>query len=193
MTLSDYRAIAKTGDLFGFKGDDFISKAIRVATGPFSHIGMVMRLPTFDQGIVVLLWESTTLNTAGDWFLNRHRRGVQTLSLTDKCQHYNGTFAVRRLKDRLPPDKEQHLFSLRADWKQDYEVRPSGFLNAVLPMRSENLQRLFCSELVADALKNIGILRRERPADSYTPSNLMIHGDVAGMEAFYHAPVGVEA
>ena len=193
MNLSDYRAIAKTGDLFGFKGEDFVSRAIRTATGPFSHIGMVMRLPTFDQGIVVLLWESTTLNKAGDWFTTTHRRGVQTLSLTDKCQNYNGTFAVRRLKDRLPQDKEQQLFSLRADWKQDYEVRPSGFLNAVLPLRSENLKRLFCSELVAQAIRHIGILRPERPADSYTPTDLMRHGDVAGMEAFYHAPQGIES
>jgi hypothetical protein len=193
MNLSDYRAIAKTGDLFGFKGEDFISRAIRAASGPFSHIGMVMRLPTFDQGVVVLLWESTTLNKAGDWFTATHRRGVQTLSLTDKCANYNGTFAVRRLKDRLPQDKEQTLFSLRADWKQDYEVRPSGFINTVLPLRAENLKRLFCSELVADALRHIGILRRERPADSYTPSDLMLHGDVAGMEAFYHAPHGIES
>lgn len=193
MTLSDYRAIAKTGDLLGFKGEDFISRAIRAATGPYSHIGMVMRLPTFDQGIMVLLWESTTLNHAADWFTATHRRGVQTLSLTDKCQHYNGTFAVRRLKDALPRDKEELLFGLRADWKMDYEVRPSSFLNTVLPLRAENLKRLFCSELVAEALKSIGILRRERPADSYTPSDLMLHGDVPGMEAFYHAPQGIES
>lgn len=190
--------LARTGDLFGFIGTSFASRAILAVAPPVSHVGMVMVMPTFEAPKpVALIWESTTMNTTADYFYRNPLRGVQTLSLTDKVMGYetdetsHGRRAhlVRRLRAPLPPKDLRSLWGWRTEWRGDYETRPSGLLQVFLPtwMNSrENIRKMFCSELTARALKGLGMLRPERPSDSYLPSELVMEGEVVGLERWYH-------
>lgn len=171
------RGMIDTGDLILFSGKGLASAIIRWFTGSrWSHIGMVVKLPESDT---VLLFESTTLSKVKDLASGKLRRGVQLVSLSDRLMAYDGKFGVVFLAAKRTPEMIAALSEFRAEMRdKPYE---KSFLSLAksaydgrLGKNSGDLTSVFCSELVAEAYKRMGIFSEDSVSDEYTPADFDI-------------------
>ena len=175
MNYSDYRKVAKTGDIFLFSGKGNISDIIKYLTkGRWSHIGMVLA-PTPD---IVLLWESTTLSNLVDIDTQRQSRGVQVVELSRRLRTYEGEVALRQIEPALTPAQESILFLLRHEFKsRKYEQSLIELFRSAWDwiggQNKADLSSLFCSEMVAEAFMAMGLIERtgSMPANEFTPTD----------------------
>ncbi|MEM7576402.1 MAG: hypothetical protein AAF328_02910 [Planctomycetota bacterium] len=176
MQYETIRPQLKTGDLVLFSGRAPVSRLIQLFTaGPWSHVGMVVRLSEFDDA--VMLWESTTLTTLPDVERGRPIRGVQLVPLSQRLAHYEGSAAVRHLHRPVTFGQRDALASLRHRLaRRPYERRELELLRSALDLvgtpNREDLSSVFCSELVAEAYQAMGLLAeppKGPPSNEYTP------------------------
>lgn len=169
---SDIRESLKTGDIVLFSGSGLVSNLIKLATGSkWSHVGMVLKLDEYD---FVTLWESTTLNNRKDLLSGSYRKGVQLVQLSSRVDSYDGEVAIKQL-DRPIPLANKKLTELRAKLKgRDYERSENELLKSVydgmLGDNTQDLSSVFCSELVAEAYKTLGLLHNH-PSNEFTPAD----------------------
>ena len=164
-----------TGDLVLFQGDSLVSKVIRrVTNSPWSHVGMIMRLPEYDY---LALYESTGVGAFADLVSGKIQKGVQLVPLSDRIRNYEGNVAIRQLKGILLDAKDRKaLVDLRRELRgRPYERSALDLLNAAHDYEGEkmkeDLSSLFCSELVAECYQRLGLLSEEKASDEYTPSD----------------------
>ena len=166
----------KTGDLVLFSGKGAVSRLIqRVTGGPWSHVGLVVRVKELDDA--VMLWESTTLTTLPDVDVGRPIRGVQLVSLSQRLDSYAGDVAIRQLHCPLTFGQRDALAALRHRLaRRPYEQRQLELLRSALDTfgrdNREDLSSTFCSELVAEAYQAMGLLPevpKGLPSNEYTP------------------------
>tara|TARA_R110000744_G_scaffold285481_1_gene396846 strand:- start:29 stop:598 length:570 start_codon:yes stop_codon:yes gene_type:complete len=151
----------KTGDIILFSGKCFVSRVIKFVTNsPWSHIGMIVNNPEHDTP---MLYESS------------HDHGVRLTPFNEYRRAFVGDMALRRLKHDLS-DKEHYRLRIFKN-----QVRGTPFeANAVQMLASvpawwflssrEDLSSMFCSELVAQCYKEIGLLGQDRASNKYTPA-----------------------
>jgi len=160
MKYLDHRPDMRTGDLLLFSGKGPISWLIKRATrSRFSHVGMV-----YVMCGSVFCWESTKM-TGQD--------GVQISLLSRRLIEYNGGVFWRALNAPHYPEVYNALAELREEVKgRCYERSILELLGAALPWRNKpDLSSLFCSELVAEAYRRMGLLGGFKPANEYTPGD----------------------
>jgi hypothetical protein len=169
------RGDLKTGDLVLFSGTKALSMGIKWFTGSkWSHIGMVLRLPEWN---IVLIWESTTLSNLTDIETGTETQGVQLVPLSERVKTYEGDITIRKLEGvERTPELMNSLRDLREDFKgRPYEESKIELLKSaydgIWGENEEDLSSLFCSELVAEAYKTIGLLPDRMPANEYTPKD----------------------
>jgi len=151
------------GDVVGFSGQGFVSDAINVGTygvprWGLSHIGIVSTYRGERY-----LFESTSLNDDPCAILRKPISGVQA----HKIKHLltrPGKVWRYPLQDRILKTSGVKLNLVLLDQlgvKYDYlgAARSGGFLLRIIKSctRQQNLDKLFCSELVAHALTQIGV------------------------------------
>ena len=151
---------ARTGDLVLVSGKGVVSGTIRLFTrSEWSHVGMVVR-----DGDELLLLEATVTDEAPDISLGRPVRGVQVVRLVDKLAAYEGRAALRRLElDERPAGLDAEILELAAMWR--YRGYKSFTATLILDLLSANrrpqrVHRVFCSELVAEVYKRLGVMCR---------------------------------
>ncbi len=188
MKYSDMRQNLKTGDIVLFGGRGLISTGIKWLTrSKYSHVGMVLNLPVHDMSNlpvsnVVLLWESTTLSKISDVVSGRARRGVQLVPLSERIKSYNGDIiAVRPLQyAKFNAEQMLRLHKLRHNVAgRPYEQSKIELLRSAIdigPDQPEDLSSLFCSELVAEAYQEMGLLSSIKPSNEYTPRDFSSEG-----------------
>ena len=113
-------------------------------------------------------------------------RGVELLPLS--YQIYSGWYervAVRRLTD-VTDDQRKEMYQKLLKFREEMQGRPyeksdlelvrsalnfsESYLN-FLSNDTEDLSSLFCSEMVAEAYKRIGLLKTERLSNNFTPDD----------------------
>lgn len=133
--------------------------AIRAATASrYSHVELVCGDPASG------LWASASWRTGG----------VRIRRIGYKAAHWEmiplpyspGEFAWQYAVDR-------------ENWRYD----TLGAFAAGLNLPWHNPDRVFCSELIAAPLIEIGFLPRNRPAHNYTPGRLMNEARLANLES----------
>ena len=174
---SSYENIRKklrTGDLVLFSGKGRISNGIKwITSSEWSHVGMVVIMEEWDQ---VVLWESTTLSDLEDIESGKATKGVQSVFLSERLRTYDGKAAVRQLDvDRTPKmigDLKKFRQSVRGRpyEKSKIELFRSAY-DGPFGGNSEDLSSLFCSELVAEAYQEMGLLDPKIPSNEYTPAD----------------------
>lgn len=178
MIATTYAAIRpklKTGDLILAEGKSEISEVIKFFCGPRSHIGMVITQNGLDA---VFLFESTTLSNIKDVESGAFVKGVQLVLLSERIASYNGELYARRLNKPLLPEQIAKITNFRREVKgRPYEKNK---LNLVATLfrgfgTDEDLSSLFCSELVAEAYQEAGLLPDTdvggMPSDAYKPTD----------------------
>ena len=160
------RSQLKTLDIVVFSGSGFVSNAIKFFTkSEWSHCGMVVRDEATDT---VLVWESTTLNST---------KGVQVNLLSDRVKDYKGKVAFNMFGIELTPSEKIQIGQIRkrfANTPYERSVLELAFsaLDFVNIVKGEDLSSLFCSELNAHVLKNLGYLKGGKPSNEYTPDDM---------------------
>lgn len=151
--LADVLPHARTGDVLAFGGKGAVSRAIQVATrSPVSHVGVVV---AGEADPVVI--ESTTLDGL---------QGVAATPLSPRVATYPGRVWWLPLSERtrLHLDVDQLAGFLRSQLGRAYDRRQVlQFAWRCVPLlrhlcQREDLDRLFCSELIAAAFEHAGLL-----------------------------------
>lgn len=171
-----HRDIMSTGDIILFSGKGLFSSLIKWRTNsPWSHVGMVIRLDEYD---FVGLWESTTLSDLTDLDTGVPRKGVQVVPLSLRIANYDGEIAFRKLNqyDYLEEELNEIVMRLRQEFKgKQYETSENELLKAVYDgpfgKNKQDLSSLFCSELVAEAYRELGFLPSHVSSNEYTPAD----------------------
>jgi len=165
----------QNGDVIAFQGNAPGAKAIRVGTrSKYSHVGLVVRVIEVDVDRVFIL-ESVTSG------------GVMLLPLSRKLRRYKGKAWWFPLKIENDSKKfsdtavEEGVRTTIYKWAmgelgKEYDFKmiksivKSLFLKAKAPQ--ENDEEYICSELVARAFKEVGILPRRLTTSNITPKDI---------------------
>jgi len=171
--ISDILARAETGDLVLFAGRGLVSATIRLFTrSRWSHVGLVIR--DGSSGTPLLL-EATVTEESVDTVLGRPVRGVQIVRLADKLAVYDGTVVLRHLEiDERPANLEIDIYEMAALWRyRGYKSFTGTLLLDLLSAnrRPPHVHRLFCSELVAEVYKRLGLMTRTVRSSRYVPGD----------------------
>lgn len=176
MTSKSYKEIRpdlKTGDIVLFSGKGVFSKVIKLASkSKWSHVGMIVKVEGWD---FVLLWESTTLNTAHDIDAGKRRKGVQIVALSQRLDKYKGEIGVRHLNgvelnsDDITKLQELRLEVMHRPYERNMVELVGSVLGSVFNIAGGSLGSLFCSELVAEVYRRIGLLEADVKPNSFTP------------------------
>lgn len=161
---TEIRDQLKTGDIVLLSGKGLLSLGIKLITrSRWSHVGMVLR----HQG-QVQIWESTRECNVSLKLLSNRIGDIQDQS---------GEIALRRLTE-VEFDANDHtkLSKLREALKgRPYEDDEIELLKAAYDgpfgQNKEDLDSVFCSELVAEAYQCLGLLDNRTASNEYTPKD----------------------
>jgi len=159
----------QTGDIIAFKGNDVGSKAILLGTnGEYSHVGLVVRLKVFSVERVFIA-EAVPV-------------GVILQALHYKLSFYSGNAWWAKLKcadsDEIPENKKIRnriamwaMSQLGKSYDKDLieDILKNIVFKKNLPIESQ--YEFICSEFVASALKEAGVLKRT--TTNLTPKQVM--------------------
>ncbi len=181
----EFRPQMKTGDVIAFSGKGRVSEIIKWKTGsPYSHVALVLGadLGGAFGGVNMLIIESTTLNNVADAKTGELIKGVQMQWLSKRLQSYNGAAWWGRVTQEITPDGLRNMES----WvrKKHDERTPYDSVQAIgagadlfdwIPgiENEPDFNSLFCSELVARAWQQAGLLDQDFNASEMTPADIM--------------------
>jgi len=163
------------GDVLAFGGNGFISDTIKLVTGcPASHVGVILQsnVPTLEGVFINQIIESTSL---GEGFA-----GVKINRVSDHIRDYDGEIWCLPLATRIKEDLDQGIFfSFLLDQVGKKYDSPQAIGSALdfIPDNREDIDLLFCSELIAAAFEEVGIIG-EINASEQTPA------DICNMDIF---------
>ena len=168
MTSASYtsvRPFIKQGDVIAFSGGGFVSRLIKFVTrSHVSHVGVV-KFSDAESGRIDLV-ESTTLS-------NDRLSGVRTRRLSEVVAAYKGSVVWLKLKAdaRRKFDAERFF-----NYVLSQEGRPYDYFQAIMSGLRIPTPELdahqFCSELIAFAFQEAGILDKWVNASETTPAEL---------------------
>jgi hypothetical protein len=169
----------KTGDVVAFSGHGRESLFVNLVTYgcPWwhaSHVGIIG-----EHENELLLFESTTLSNIPCIIQGKPFEGVQAVRLKDRVATYNGRAWLYPLYRPLFGFERERLHDfLHEKIGTPYDMiggmrsAGAGISWFESKLRREDLKLLFCSELVAAAHNNIGMLRTQS-ASRWNPNRLI--------------------
>ncbi|MBO7743552.1 hypothetical protein I8J29_05055 [Paenibacillus sp. MWE-103] len=185
VTYDEIEGSLQTGDLLFCHG--IFTEALQVEAmqgSPWSHIGMVVRLPGFEEP---LFWESTTTQTLEDVLEHRIKTGPMLVTLkeriaTDVSDGYDALFAFRLLKGER---NDGMLAKLKAFIEEVHEASFPSLERMAFELLEGRMLRVqagfksfFCSELAAETYMRLGIMDRSMPSNGYRPIDLSDRTDL---------------
>lgn len=171
----------EAGDLFGFSGSGWVSKAITLLTygWPGWGISHVAIVAPYDG--VPSLYESTTLTDLVCKHAKRRLKGVQVHDIKDRIEAYEGRiwyYAAARLVSRFSQVLMEDF--LREQLGKEYDaigaLRSGGKLFSFVEslLREEDLSDIYCSELAAAVLRLVRLLSTNN-VSKWNPAALLRH------------------
>ena len=179
----EIRSSLKTGDIVLFSGDKGIAPLIKFFTRSiWSHVGMV-----YVRDGDVCLWESTKIGKVVDSEIGNIVNGVQLPLLSERIRTFPGNVAIRSISEGFEQDMLQKLSTFRERVKgRKYDGAPLTLLLSVydgifIPEgfvleASNDLSSFFCSELIAETYREVGLFFSQQPASEYTPADFAEDG-----------------
>ncbi len=152
-----------------FAGTDIVSKFIRKATGSeWSHVGLILK----DQKDQLYCFEST--GSASDILKKGMLPQVQIHKWEDVVSAYSGGVAYRQITFiNKQEDESRKLTQMVKDLiGTPYERDLSTLINCIERKNTkESPSSLFCSEMAADIMMDLGYLSKERVSSNYMPKD----------------------
>jgi len=168
-TYGTIRSAIYPGDVFGFGGNGVASRLIKIGTNSnVSHVATVLSTNVASGGSLVLLMESTSL---GDGFA-----GVQITRLSDRIRDYDGDIWWLPLNSEKTVNVEKLTTFLLAQEGKPYDaIQAIGSAFDFLPDQREDLDLLYCSELISALFEHIDIIPPIN-ASEQTPIDVCLFG-----------------
>jgi hypothetical protein len=173
LTLAEAARIARTGDVWLFRGRTAADRAIRAATNsPVNHVGMAVVI----EDLPPLIWHAELGRSLPDVWTGEHQRGTQLHRLVDAVEiwkHKYGQDAWMRPID-IDVSRAQEDELLRTIDELDGSAFPhtrtlaKGWLLGRARRRT-SIEALFCAEVVAITYERMGLLDSTRPPNWYDP------------------------
>jgi hypothetical protein len=192
LSLADAASVARTGDVFLFRGSKPADVAIRVATNsPVNHVAMVIAI----DDLPPLLWHAELGRSLTDVWTGERQRGTQLHRLTDAVSTWHHRYAQLAWMRPIEPDVSASMedAALRTVNELSGRTFPKtaalakGWLRGRARRRAD-LEHLFCAEVVAITYERMGLLDGTRPPNWYDPGKfwsgdrLELNGAVLGAE-----------
>jgi len=192
ISLAEATAVTRTGDIFLFRGKSAADHAIRAVTNsPVNHVGMVLAL----DDLPPLLWHAELGSSLPDVWSGEHQRGTQLHRLTDAVSTWHHRYGQRAWMRPIDPEvtREMEDEALRTVNELNGRTFPptrslaKGWLKG-RARRKDDLEQLFCAEVVAITYEHMGLLSTKRPPNWYDPGKFW-SGDRLELQA---ATLGAE-
>ncbi len=175
-TYREVRNQMQPGDVIAFGGKSAFSGVIKWFTNsPVSHVAIVMHTQLLDPDGE----ETRYFNQIIESTVKEDKSGVIISRLSRAWEHYDGEIWWLPLDSRVRQNLNKRKFF---DWLMDKEGRPydtAQLLPAALDFLGslsethEDYGKLFCSELVAGALKASGAIPETVNSSEVTPHDLV--------------------
>jgi len=184
----------KTGDIILFSGTGIQSFEAKCGTcSPFSHIGMIIRSSHLNKneqkGNKLFLWHAPaqTLPFAPDQLTNQIKDGPQLNKLYPALCRASGKIYLRKIKKNGRSSSLMSNTSLGDPFESGLlaymkRAQPKSYEKNIKELilsaydgpwgeNEQNLTSYFCSELVAETYKVMGLLSSNEPSNEYVPSD----------------------
>ncbi len=186
MSYQEIRPLLQTGDIVLFSGVRLFSRLIKIVTrSMWSHIAMIVR----DDKDNVLCWESSGgKGVVEHSFADEYKFSEQIRRSTAAGE----VVAIRQLFLERSKGMLDAYFSFRDEAKgRPYERDKIEFLNAILGVElvAEDLSSLFCSELIAETYKRMGLLDPSISSNKYAPKDFSNDGTILLLNGYLHDEV----
>jgi len=169
----------KPGDILGFSGKSLISDVINVATYGLPRVGISHVAIVAEYHAGLHLFESTTLDAVPCEIQGKPVEGVQCHPVNTVVGGYRGKIWRYPLCRPLYPHESRRLtaFLLKQIGKSydaigAFRSAGEGFSWLESKLHPENLHSLFCSELIAAAYREIGLMPTD-DAGKWSPNRLV--------------------
>jgi hypothetical protein len=196
ITLDQAVDLARTGDIWVFRGTSGADRAIRGLTNaPVNHVGMAVAL----DDLPPLMWHAELGRSLPDMWTGERQRGVQLHDLKAAVlqwgQRYGQRGWVRQLSGELTREHEDGL--LRAIARLDGTPFPSTaalagrWLRGRVPQlrrghdeEAADLETAYCAEVVAVTFAEMGLLAEGHRPSWYDPGRFWSGDDLALADGF---------
>jgi hypothetical protein len=185
VSLDEAAAVARTGDVWLFRGSSGADRVIRTFTNaPVNHVGMAVVL----EDLPPLMWHAELGQSLPDLWAGKHQRGVQLHDLRDAvltwCHKYGQQAWFRQLHGPLTGQTEDAVLQTVA--RLDGTPFPStaqlagGWLRARMPRAQHraSAETAFCADVLARTYQAMGVLGPERPPAFYDPGSFWSGDDL---------------
>ena len=173
ITFDEAAGLARTGDIWLFRGRSLADRAIRAATNsPVNHVGMVLAI----DDLPPLLWHAELGRSIPDVWVGAPHRGTQLHRLADAAGQWTHRYGQDAWMRQIDIDvstamEDAALFAvdeLNGRTFPGTRALASGWVKGRLRRRAA-LEHLFCAEVVAITYERMGLLGEERPPNWYDP------------------------
>jgi hypothetical protein len=192
ITLDEAVDLARTGDVWLFRGHAMADRAIQVATNsPVNHAGMSVAI----EDLPPLMWHAELGRSLADVWSGAHHRGVQLHDLREAVIIWAARYGQRAWLRQLDPvvSGEMEDAVLRTIARLDGTPFPStarlasGWLLGRVPAlrhraRGADPETAYCAEVLAETYQAMGLLPGGRRPDRYDPGSFW-SGDNLGLSA----------
>ncbi len=207
ISLDEAVDLARTGDVWLFRGRAMADRAIQVATNsPVNHVGMSVAI----EDLPPLMWHAELGRSLPDVWTGTRHRGVQLHDLREAVIVWATRYGQRAWLRQLDPAAtgEMEDAVLRTIARLDGTPFPSTarlasrWLAGRVPTlghqpRGADLETAYCAQLLAVTYQAMGLLPGSRRPDRYDPGSFW-SGDNLGLSAGFrlggeiavHLPVG---
>ena len=201
--------LARTGDVWLFRGRTMADRAIQVATNsPVNHVGMAVAI----DDLPPLMWHAELGRSLTDLWTGTRHRGVQLHDLREAVVVWAARYGQRAWLRQLDPPAsgEMEEAVLRTIARLDGTPFPStarlasrwlaGRIPAVRHQAAPaDLETAFCAQVLAATYQAMGLLPGGRPPGWYDPGRFW-SGDHLGLSDGYrlggeipvHIPVDIK-
>jgi hypothetical protein len=198
MTLDEAASLARSGDLWLFRGHSTADRAIRLATNaPVNHVALCLAV----DDLPPLLWHAELGHSMPDVWTATTHRGAQLHRLEDAARTWVHRYGQSAFFRHLEPPATRAMEDAALAVVQDYSGRPfprsRGLAKHWVMGRVRqrvSMEDLYCAELVAITLQRMGLLGDERPPNWYDPGRfwsgdeLELRGATLGPEVAVDVP-----
>jgi hypothetical protein len=192
ITLDEAVDLARTGDVWLFRGHTMADRAIQVATNsPVNHVGMSVVI----DDLPPLMWHAELGRSLPDVWTGSRHRGVQLHDLREAvviwATRYGQRAWLRQLDPAVTPEMEDAV--LRTIARLDGTPFPStarlasrwliGRAPAIRHQASmADLETAYCAEVLAATYQAMGLLADSHPPNWYDAGRFW-SGDSLGLSA----------
>jgi hypothetical protein len=207
ISLDEAVDLARTGDVWLFRGHTMADRAIQVATNsPVNHVGMAVAI----EDLPPLMWHAELGRSLPDVWTGTRHRGVQLHDLRAAVLTWGGRYGQRGWLRQLDPVATdvmedavlQTIARLNGTPFPSTARMASRWLAGRVPGRSDHdsgtdLETAYCAQLLAVTYQAMGLLPGGRRPDGYDPGSFwsgdhlgLLAGFRLGGEIAVHLPPG---